>query len=139
MYSQSVCIEKHSNTISDVVGLFGIDYDQCFGSIEEMSAYIEGLLLGISSIYPFVRGVFGYEKDGDQVKLIEKTIVGADKINALGRYMRNEFSLSDCKFIPELSQKHSVSSLKDCRTVLSLFWFFGTVSSGQGRIRTMVR
>lgn len=107
MYNPQIRVEPHGDiAIHELVSYFGIDYNQSFDTVEEMTEYIEGLILGTSDMLPFIRGVAGYETDANgQLVVTRKTIIGAKRLNAIGRYLKGEFSLSDCKYIPELSQK----------------------------------
>lgn len=99
MFKENVRIEyKGFWKISSLIDSVGIDFNESFETLEDITLYIESVLLG-TAIAPFV---ITYINDVDH----PKTIIGNKRINALGRYIRGDFCLTDCEFIPEISQKH---------------------------------
>lgn len=106
MYHSSIRVEPHGEVkIADLAEMLDILADQEFETLEEKTAYIEGLLLGTSSFIPFVVGISAYTIFEDSIKLTNNWIIGSKRFNAIKEYLNNGYKLGTCKFISELSSK----------------------------------
>lgn len=106
MYHPSIRIEPRGEVkISDLTEMLDVLADQEFETLEEKTAYIEGLLLGTSSFIPFVVGISSYTIFEDSIKFTNNWIIGSKRFNAIKEYLNDGYKLGACKFISELSGK----------------------------------
>lgn len=106
MYHPSVRVEPHGDIkIADLAEMLDVLADQEFETLEEKTAYIEGLLLGTSSFIPFVVGISDYTIYDDSIKFTNKWIIGSKRFNAIKKYLIDGYKLGTCKLISGLSGK----------------------------------